>query len=212
MAACTGMRAADQVCDRRREPVDDEAGQDAGDEAERGEGEHGGERQAIDLVRRRPRAGCAAGRGRSTPKAGRSRRRRAPPTTPAVAPTAGTMNLSAHCGSSGLRRIAWKISHSETKPLSGGSAEIATQPTRKTKAVCGMRWIRPPSCSMSRSPVAVSTAPAPKNSRLLNSEWLRTWNSAAVSASAAAAGMPLALKASARPRPTKMMPIFSIVQ
>ena len=64
---------------------------------------------------------------------------------------------------------------------------------------------------MSRSPVAVSTAPAPKNSRLLNSEWLRTWNSAAVSASAAGAGMPLARKASARPRPMKMMPMFSTV-
>ena len=70
--------------------------------------------------------------------------------------------------------------------MSGGSAEIAAQPTRKAKLVSGMRWMRPPRCSMSRSPVAVSTAPAPKNSRLLNSEWLRTWNSAAVSASAAA--------------------------
>ena len=47
---------------------------------------------------------------------------------------------------------------------------------------------------MSRSPVAVSTAPAPKNSRLLNSEWLKTWNSAAVSASAAGASMPLRLE------------------
>src|SRR5262245_8646339 len=70
----------------------------------------------------------------------------------------------------GLSKIAWKVSHSETKPLSGGSAEIAAQPTRKTKAVCGMRWMRPPGCSMSRSPVLVSTAPAPKNSRLLNTE------------------------------------------
>ena len=86
------------------------------------------------------------------------------------APTAGTRNFRPHDGSCGLSRIAWKVSHSETKPLSGGSAEIAAQPTRKTKAVCGMRWIRPPRCSMSRSPVAVSTAPAPKNSRLLKSE------------------------------------------
>ena len=90
--------------------------------------------------------------------------------------------------------MAWKVSHSETKPFSGGSAEIATQPTRNAKAVFGMRWIRPPRCSMSRSPVAVSTAPAPKNSRLLNTEWLNTWNSAAVSASAAPAGKPLALE------------------
>ncbi len=29
--------------------------------------------------------------------------------------------------------MAWKVSHSETKPLSGGSAEIAAQPIRNTK-------------------------------------------------------------------------------
>ena len=46
------------------------------------------------------------------------------------APTAGTSNFSPHCGSCGLSRMAWKVSHSETKPLSGGSAEIAAQPTR----------------------------------------------------------------------------------
>ena len=51
-----------------------------------------------------------------------------------------------------------------------GSAEIAAQPTRTAKAVTGMRWIRPPSLSMLRSPVAVSTAPEPKNNRLLKIE------------------------------------------
>ena len=44
---------------------------------------------------------------------------------------------------------------------------------------------------MSRSPVAVSTAPAPKNSRLLNTEWLNTWNSAAVSAERGGGGKPV---------------------
>ena len=86
------------------------------------------------------------------------------------APTAGTRNFNPHDGSCGLSRIAWKVSHSETKPLNGGSAEIATAPTRNAKAVAGMRWMRPPSRSMSRSPVLVSTAPAPKNNRLLNTE------------------------------------------
>ena len=86
------------------------------------------------------------------------------------APTAGTISFKPQEGNCGDSRMAWKLSHSETKPLSGGSAEIAVQPIRKTKAVCGMRWIKPPSCSMSRVPVAVKTLPAPKNSRLLNSE------------------------------------------
>ena len=128
-----------------------------------------------------------------------------------IAPTAGTRNFSSHCGSLGLTRIAWNVSHSETKPLNGGSAEIATEPARKAMAVSGIRWIRPPRRSMSRWPVAVSTAPAPKNSRLLKTEWLNTWNKAAVSASAAASRMSLAWKASARPSPMKMMPMFSTV-
>ena len=85
-------------------------------------------------------------------------------------PTAGTRNFSTHCGSWGLSRIAWKVSHSETKPLKGGSAEIAAEPMRKAKAVNGMPWISPPSRSMSRSPVAVRTAPDPKKSRLLKTE------------------------------------------
>ena len=58
--------------------------------------------------------------------------------------------------------------------LNGGSADIETQPTRKTKLVTGIRWISPPNLSISRSPVAVSTAPAPMKSRLLNSAWLKT--------------------------------------
>jgi hypothetical protein len=44
-----------------------------------------------------------------------------------------------HDGNCGLSRIAWNVNHSETKPLSGGRAEIAAQPIRKTNAVCGMR-------------------------------------------------------------------------
>ena len=60
------------------------------------------------------------------------------------APSAGIAIFRPHCGRSGCSRIAWKVSHSETKPFSGGSAEIAMQPTRKANAVFGMRWIRPP--------------------------------------------------------------------
>src|SRR3989304_2112709 len=51
------------------------------------------------------------------------------------APTAGTRNFRPQDGNCGLSRMAWKVSHSDTKPLSGGSAEIATQPTRNTNAV-----------------------------------------------------------------------------
>ena len=117
------------------------------------------------------------------------------------APTAGTRNFRPQCGSSGLSRIAWKVSHSETKPLSGGSAEIATQPTRKAKAVSGMRMDEPAEMLHVALAGAVSTAPAPKNNRLLKSEWLSTWNSAAVKASAAADGMPVGLEGERKPEP-----------
>ena len=43
------------------------------------------------------------------------------------APTAGANSFRPHDGNWGLSRIAWKVSHSETKPLNGGSAEMATR-------------------------------------------------------------------------------------
>ena len=62
---------------------------------------------------------------------------------------------------------AWKMSHSLTNPLSGGSPAMAMAPTRKHVAVHGCRLMRPPSNSMSRVPVPCSTPPAAMNSRLL---------------------------------------------
>ena len=104
------------------------------------------------------------------------------------APSAGIMIFRPHCGRSGWTRIAWKVSHSEAKPFNGGRAD-----DRRAADQEGERGLRhavdqPAEVSMSRSPVALSTAPAPKNSRLLNTVWFNAWNSAAVSPSAAAAG------------------------
>ncbi len=62
---------------------------------------------------------------------------------------------------------AWNVSHSLTKPLSGGSAAMAAEPTRKAAAVHGMRLISPPIASMFRVPVACRTAPAPRKRRAL---------------------------------------------
>ena len=69
--------------------------------------------------------------------------------------------------SSAERSIICSVSHSLTKPLNGGSAAIESVPTRKASAVSGIHLIRPPSWSMSRVPVCVSTAPTPKNSSAL---------------------------------------------
>ena len=60
-------------------------------------------------------------------------------------------------------RSDWKIIHSLAKPLSGGRAAIAVDPTRKHRAVWGIRLMRPPISSMLRVPVACSTAPDPRN-------------------------------------------------
>ena len=48
-----------------------------------------------------------------------------------MAPAAGTNSFKPHCGRAGLSRTAWNTSHSEANPLSGGSAEMATQPPKK---------------------------------------------------------------------------------
>ncbi len=108
--------------------------------------------------------------------------------------------------------MAWNTSHSEAKPFRGGRAEMAAAPMSMATEVTGMRWMSPPRRSITREPVAVSTAPAPKKSRLFMAAWLNTWNSAAVKASAAAPPKPEALNARASPRPTKMSPMFSMVE
>src|SRR5580693_853182 len=83
-------------------------------------------------------AACAAAgvRGRPrkvTPKALTKQAAASAADNASKAPTAGTRNFSPHDGSCGLKRIAWKVSHSDTKPLNGGSAEMATHPTRNAK-------------------------------------------------------------------------------
>src|SRR5258708_22213757 len=55
-----------------------------------------------------------------------------------VAPTAGTRSLGTHCGSCGLRRMDWNVTHSDTKPLDGGSAEITMHPARDMTLSTGM--------------------------------------------------------------------------
>ena len=69
--------------------------------------------------------------------------------------------------------MLWNRSHSEAKPFSGGSAEMARQAVRNAAEDTGMRWISPPSRSMFNVPAATWMAPAPKNSTLLNSMWLK---------------------------------------
>ena len=104
------------------------------------------------------------------------------------APTAGIRNFSPHCGSSRAeqdRLEGQPFGDEAVERRQGGDRDAADQEGEARSAACGGSARRAAPCRARRS--RVSTAPAPKNSRLLNSEWLKTWNSAAVSASAAAA-------------------------
>ena len=109
-------------------------------------------------------------------------------------------------------RKDWKSSHSLTKPLKGGSAAIESAPTRNAAAVHGIRLIRPPRRLRSRSPVACSTAPAPRKSRLLNAAWFTTCSRPAVNARAAASGWLRLRNTKPAPRPSVINPTFSTVE
>ena len=61
----------------------------------------------------------------------------------------------------------WSSVHSATKPTLSGSAAAPRAPRANATWVTGIRAARPPIRSRSRSPVACSTAPAPRNSAVL---------------------------------------------
>ncbi len=84
----------------------------------------------------------------------------------------------------------WKTSHSEAKPLSGGSAEIAAAPIKKQADVRGIRVMSPPRSSMFRVWVAYCTEPAPRNRRPLKHAWLSVWYRPAMNPRVARAGRP----------------------
>ena len=55
---------------------------------------------------------------------------------------------------------------------------MATAPIKNSAEVHGIRWARPPMCSISRVWVACTTEPAERKSRLLKRAWFREWKSA----------------------------------
>ncbi len=131
--------------------------------------EHRGERPAIGLERLRGLRLARPAQERDAEGATKQAAASAAASA-SKAPTAGTRNFNPHDGSCGLEQ-----DRLEGQPLRDEAVERRQRrdrhaPTRNAKAVAGMRWMRPPSRSMSRSPVLVVTAPAPKNNRLLNTE------------------------------------------
>ena len=135
-----------------------------------------------------------ADRGRRCRRPARSRRPRALPTVRAArrSPARGaSVPIAAAAGSIGSpERRATPMRNRST----GAARKWPHRRPETAMLVTGIRWMRPPRRSMSRSPVAVSTAPAPKNRTLLNSAWLKTWKSAAVRARARRCGKAVGLE------------------
>ena len=94
-------------------------------------------------------------------------------------------------GSPGVNRKLCSSSHSETKPLSGGSPALASTPTSVEPG--DPRHAADQPAELAEAALArwrAAREPVPRNSRLLKNAWLATWYSAAVSASAASSFMP----------------------
>ena len=104
-----------------------------------GQRKHDAQRKSIGLLRLRRGGAAGAAQKGDTEDPHETRRGQRDGKRQQRADRRNDRASSPHCGSSGLSRIAWKVSHSEAKPLNGGSAEIAAQPTRTAKAVTGMR-------------------------------------------------------------------------
>ena len=70
-----------------------------------------------------------------------------------------------------LRSKDWNVSHSLTKPLNGGMAEIDKTPIRIRIALTGILLIKPPSFSIFFVWVEYNMEPAPMKSKPLKTEW-----------------------------------------
>ncbi len=132
-----------------------------------------------------------------------------PPTSPSAGTASTAKARKSPRGAERLESDPRNTSHSETKPFRGGSPLMAAAPTRKRKAVSGMRRERPPSRSMSRVPQAWWTAPAPRNRSDLKVAWFTTWSAAPANPSSTSAWSPRERPSSARPTPMAMIPTFS---
>ena len=94
--------------------------------------------------------------------------------------------------------------------MRGGRAQMAAVPVRKRIAVSGMCFASPPSASSDVVWVCERMLPAPKKSRLLNSEWLSVCSRAPVTPHSATSWLPEDLPNAATPSPMRMTPTFSI--
>ena len=134
---CVGIRLAVRNCETGPSRFCENTGKNAGDDAATGKTEHRRKRSSIGFD------GSLCRRAARTPEEGDpealTKHAAAKAADSAkIAPAAGARKRKAHCGNVGLKKIAWNVSHSDAKPLSGGSAEIAAEPIRKATAVLGI--------------------------------------------------------------------------
>ena len=196
-----------------REPVDDDAGQDAGEQTQRRECEHRGEREAVGLLRALGDRRARRGRETSRRTPSRNRPPRAPPTSASSAPAAGTVNFRPHCGSSGLSRIAWN-----GQPFGDEAVERRQGRDRHAADQDGERGMRH---AVDQAAELLDVALAGRVEHRAGAEEQQALEHRVIEARETAPrsrrarprrGMPFALKASARPSPANMTPMFSTVQ
>ena len=124
---------------------------------------------------------------------------------------AGAAKFSADCGKAGAAMTDWNSSHSDTKPLSGGKAEM--EALLRGRISRSRHAVDEPAHRLEIAPARhMQHGAGAQEKQDLNQEWFRACRSAAAIATAAAAGCPLARKASARPSATKITPTFSTVE
>ncbi len=104
------------------------------------------------------------------------------------------------------------MSHLPTKPFMGGRAAMATAPPIMTVPVQGIRFINPPSCSMSRVPVPCKTLPAARNISPFMRAWFQMCNRAAVMPNAATIGRWFAWPHTPMPSARAIRPMFSMLE
>ncbi|KAF5043754.1 hypothetical protein DSECCO2_498970 [anaerobic digester metagenome] len=90
-------------------------------------------------------------------------------------------------------------------------AAIDTEPIRKRAEVTGMLFTSPPNASIFLVPVAWTTEPAQRKSRLLKTAWLKAWKQAPTRLKRARDSSPSTLNTAYSPIPVKIIPMFSML-
>ncbi len=143
----------------------------------------------------------------------RTKQTSAMPPTRDSPPTAASIAVRTNPSSSNPpRRSPMYISHSLTNPFSGGMAANASAPISIAMPVRGIRFINPPSRSMSLVPAPCSTLPAQRNISPFIREWFHMCKNPPANPIAATSKCPRVRPQSPMPSANNIRPTFSMLE